>query len=96
MAEGVISGFSGTRSVFVSPQATSTVTLNYLKTIGIVNNGYNGRGLAIGTALGGVLARRVLGAAPEALPFPTTPLTPSPFSLPAAARFYWRKWWRRR
>ena len=30
----------------MSPQATSTVTINYLKTIGIVNNGYNGRGFA--------------------------------------------------
>jgi DNA-binding beta-propeller fold protein YncE len=31
---------------FVSPQVSSSVTLNYIKTIGIVNNGYNGRGFA--------------------------------------------------
>ena len=30
----------------MSSQVSSTVTLNYLKTIGIVNNGYNGRGFA--------------------------------------------------
>jgi len=30
----------------VSPQVSSTVALNYVKTIGIVNNGYNGRGYA--------------------------------------------------
>ena len=52
--------------------------------------GYNGRGLAIGTALGSVLARRVLGEAPEALPFPTTSASSTPLNLPAAARYYWK------
>jgi glycine/D-amino acid oxidase-like deaminating enzyme len=50
--------------------------------------GYNGRGLAIGTALGTVLARRVLGEAAEALPFPTTASSKVPFNLPAAIRFW--------
>ncbi|HET6602895.1 MAG TPA: FAD-binding oxidoreductase [Xanthomonadaceae bacterium] len=50
--------------------------------------GYNGRGLAIGTALGSVLARRVLGEAANALPYPTTDASSVPLNLPAAARFY--------
>jgi glycine/D-amino acid oxidase-like deaminating enzyme len=50
--------------------------------------GFNGRGLAIGTALGSVLARRILGATPESLPFPTTPASRSPLNLPSALRFY--------
>lgn len=50
--------------------------------------GFNGRGLAIGTALGSVLARRILGEAPESLPFPTTPTSRSPLNLPASLRFY--------
>jgi glycine/D-amino acid oxidase-like deaminating enzyme len=50
--------------------------------------GFNGRGLAIGTALGSVLARRVLGEAPETLPYPTTQASSVPLNLPAAVRFY--------
>jgi glycine/D-amino acid oxidase-like deaminating enzyme len=50
--------------------------------------GYNGRGLALGTAMGSVLARRVLGEARESLPLPTTPLSHTPFNLAAALRFY--------
>ena len=50
--------------------------------------GFNGRGLAIGTALGDVLARRALGEAPEALPFPCTTPSAVPFNLPAALRFW--------
>lgn len=53
--------------------------------------GFNGRGLAIATALGSVLARRVLGEPAESLPFPTTPATATPLGLPAAAKFYWAK-----
>jgi glycine/D-amino acid oxidase-like deaminating enzyme len=52
--------------------------------------GYNGRGLAIGTALGSVLARRVLGEPAAALPFPTTTASAVPLNLPAAVAYYWR------
>jgi glycine/D-amino acid oxidase-like deaminating enzyme len=52
--------------------------------------GYNGRGLAIGTAIGSVLARRVLGEAAEVLPFPTTTASAAPLNLPAAAAHYVR------
>jgi glycine/D-amino acid oxidase-like deaminating enzyme len=52
--------------------------------------GFNGRGLAIGTALGDVLARRVLGEAAEAMPFPTTTASSAPLNLPAAVRYYSR------
>ena len=50
--------------------------------------GYNGRGLAIGTALGSVLARRVLGETQSALPYPTTAASSVPLNLPAAVKFY--------
>jgi glycine/D-amino acid oxidase-like deaminating enzyme len=50
--------------------------------------GFNGRGLAIGTALGEVLARRVLGEAAEAMPFPTTTASAAPLNLPAAIGYY--------
>ena len=52
--------------------------------------GFNGRGLAIGTALGSVLARRILGEAAEALPYPTTPASTTPLNWPRAARFWLR------
>jgi glycine/D-amino acid oxidase-like deaminating enzyme len=38
--------------------------------------GYNGRGIAMATTMGGLLARRLLGADPEELGFPVTPLRP--------------------
>jgi glycine/D-amino acid oxidase-like deaminating enzyme len=38
--------------------------------------GYNGRGVAMATTMGGLLARRLLGADPEELGFPVTPLRP--------------------
>jgi len=50
--------------------------------------GYNGRGLAIGTALGAELARRVLGAPADALSYPMTAASPLPFNLAAATKFY--------
>jgi len=50
--------------------------------------GYNGRGLAIGTALGSVLARRVLGEPAETLPYPTTRASSLPLNLPSAAAYY--------
>ncbi|HVF34167.1 MAG TPA: FAD-binding oxidoreductase [Candidatus Saccharimonadia bacterium] len=52
--------------------------------------GFTGRGLAIGTALGSVLARRVLGESPASLPYPTTPASSLPLNLPAAAKYYLR------
>ena len=50
--------------------------------------GYNGRGLAIGTSLGSVLARRVLGEAASSLPYPLTHASRTPMNLPATAKFY--------
>jgi glycine/D-amino acid oxidase-like deaminating enzyme len=38
--------------------------------------GYNGRGVAMATTMGGLLARRLLGADPEELGFPVTPVRP--------------------
>lgn len=42
--------------------------------------GYNGRGVAIATAMGRVLARWAAGAAVQDLDFPTTPLKPLPLA----------------
>jgi glycine/D-amino acid oxidase-like deaminating enzyme len=50
--------------------------------------GYNGRGLAIGTALGGELARRVLGAPATALSYPMTDRSALPLNMAAATKFY--------
>ncbi|MGR3615109.1 MAG: NAD(P)/FAD-dependent oxidoreductase [Paracoccaceae bacterium] len=47
----------------------------------ITGLGYNGRGVAIATAMGRVLARWAEGAHPEDLEFPTSPLVPLPFSF---------------
>lgn len=41
--------------------------------------GYNGRGVAMATAMGGQLARRILGAAPESLDMPFSPIRRIPF-----------------
>jgi glycine/D-amino acid oxidase-like deaminating enzyme len=38
--------------------------------------GYNGRGVAMATAMGRLLARRALGETPESLAFPVTPVRP--------------------
>lgn len=43
--------------------------------------GFNGRGVAMATIMGRILAERVLGAAPESLPFPTMPLKVDPYGL---------------
>jgi len=43
--------------------------------------GYNGRGVAIATAMGRVLARWAAGAHRDELDFPVTPLRPLPFSF---------------
>lgn len=50
--------------------------------------GFNGRGIAAGTALGAVLARRALGEPARDLPFPITALSSLPYSTVPAARFY--------
>ncbi|MEI6161617.1 MAG: FAD-binding oxidoreductase, partial [Roseococcus sp.] len=41
--------------------------------------GYSGRGVAMATAMGGQVARRLLGTAPEALDMPVTSIKPMPF-----------------
>lgn len=45
----------------------------------IAGLGYNGRGVAMSNVMGTVLADRVLGADPESLPFPVSPLKKVPF-----------------
>jgi glycine/D-amino acid oxidase-like deaminating enzyme len=40
--------------------------------------GYNGRGVAMATVMGGLLAQRAMGAASADLPFPVTALRPLP------------------
>jgi glycine/D-amino acid oxidase-like deaminating enzyme len=40
--------------------------------------GYNGRGVAMATVMGRVLARRIQGVAPDALGFPAVPVRPIP------------------
>jgi glycine/D-amino acid oxidase-like deaminating enzyme len=41
--------------------------------------GYNGRGVAMATLMGKLLAGRALGASPAELGFPLTPVVPIPF-----------------
>ena len=41
--------------------------------------GYNGRGVAMATVMGSVIARRIAGEAAEDLPLPVTQITPVPF-----------------
>ncbi|TQV73320.1 NAD(P)/FAD-dependent oxidoreductase [Denitrobaculum tricleocarpae] len=41
--------------------------------------GYNGRGVAMSLVMGRVLAERLLGAAPESLPLPVSPIHPAAF-----------------
>jgi glycine/D-amino acid oxidase-like deaminating enzyme len=45
----------------------------------IAGLGYNGRGVAMSHVMGLTLAQRVLGAAPESLPFPSTAIKSMPF-----------------
>lgn len=62
--------------------------------------GYNGRGVAMASRMGKVLADNALGATPEALGFPASPIKPIPlhaFRMPAlAAVIAWRRFqdWR--
>ena len=43
--------------------------------------GYNGRGVAMATVMGRILANWALGAPAAELPFPVTPLAPIPLHL---------------
>ncbi len=45
----------------------------------IAGLGYNGRGVAMSLVMGRVLAERLLGTAPELLPFPVSPIKPIAF-----------------
>ena len=45
----------------------------------IAGLGYNGRGVAMSLIMGRVMAERLLGAGPEALPFPISSIKPVPF-----------------
>ena len=52
----------------------------------LIGLGYNGRGVAMGTAMGKLLADRALGASPAELGWPITPMAPIPlhaWRLPA-------------
>jgi glycine/D-amino acid oxidase-like deaminating enzyme len=49
--------------------------------------GYNGRGVAMATVMGTLLARRLLGEDAEALGFPVTPMRPMPLLLHRFSRF---------
>jgi glycine/D-amino acid oxidase-like deaminating enzyme len=49
--------------------------------------GYNGRGVAMATMMGTLLARRLLGEDAEALGFPVTPVRPMPVILHRFSRF---------
>lgn len=58
--------------------------------------GYSGRGIAMATGMGKVLAERVLGKPPAELPFPTMPVRPLPLhalSIPLARlTIAWHRW----
>ncbi len=45
----------------------------------LIGLGYNGRGVAMANVMGRIMAERVLGAAPDSLPFPSTPIRGYPF-----------------
>lgn len=45
----------------------------------LVGLGYNGRGVAMSNVMGRVMAQRILGADPAALPFPAIPIQTVPF-----------------
>lgn len=54
----------------------------------LIGLGYNGRGVAMATVMGKLLAERALGAAPAEIGWPVTPVEPIPFHrwrLPAMA-----------
>jgi hypothetical protein len=72
----------------VTPRTCACATAASIATTAAL--GFNGRGLAIGTAMGDVLARRVLGEPAEAVPFPTTTASAAPLNLPAVVRYYAR------
>jgi glycine/D-amino acid oxidase-like deaminating enzyme len=54
----------------------------------LIGLGYNGRGIAMATVMGKLLAERALGASPEAIGWPVIPIAPIPlhrWRLPAMA-----------
>ena len=53
--------------------------------------GYNGRGLAIGTALGKLLAGLATGTPAAQSPYPMTPVSSIPLGLRSALKFYLRR-----
>jgi len=57
--------------------------------------GFNGRGLAMGTALGSVLAHRAGGEPAGLQPFPTTPASALPLDPFTTLRFHLRVLWSR-
>ena len=57
--------------------------------------GFNGRGLAIGTSLGMVLANRVSGESAESQPFPTTEASPVPLDPLTTLGFHLKVAWAR-
>jgi len=74
---------ASTLFTFLSPVIALVLTL-ICGAILFAALGYNGRGLAMATALGTLLARRALGEPREALPFPTSPLRSRPMAALAA------------
>lgn len=58
--------------------------------------GYNGRGVAMSHVMGRVLAERVLGAAPDSLPFPVSPVRKIPFRgvqlMGKSTAIWWMRW----
>ena len=61
----------------------------------LIGLGYNGRGVAMATVMGKLLADRALGAPPSDLGWPITPIAPIPFHalrLPAMALVvHWKR-----
>lgn len=57
--------------------------------------GYNGRGVAMSNVMGRALAERVLGKAPDAVPFPVRPIRPYPLhrfhEIGARALMWWMR-----
>ena len=61
----------------------------------LIGLGYNGRGVAMGTVMGKLLADRALGVSPAELGWPVTPITPIPlhaWRLPVMALVvHWKR-----
>ena len=61
----------------------------------LIGLGYNGRGVAMATVMGKLLADRALGVSPAALGWPVTPIAPIPlhaWRLPVMALVvHWKR-----